>query len=71
MITEEIRDLIRIVVREEMAAQGWQTKDSGHRLCVVCEGSFPEAALNYSSGDPFCVNCQARCKPGLARDLLR
>ena len=26
--------------------------------CAGCEGQFPESALNYSSGDPFCANCQ-------------
>ena len=28
--------------------------------CAGCDGSFPERALNYSSGDPFCANCQER-----------
>lgn len=26
--------------------------------CAMCEGTFPEAALNYSSGDPACAPCQ-------------
>lgn len=28
--------------------------------CAYCEGQFPEDALNYSSGDPACANCQVR-----------
>ena len=26
--------------------------------CAWCEGTFPEPALNYSSGDPACKACQ-------------
>ena len=38
--------------------------------CAICEGTFPESALNYSSGDPTCAGCFTvfNPKPIIPRD---
>ena len=60
-ITEELRDAIRQVVREELEAE----RRAGPRTarCAWCRGEFPEDALDHSSGDPACASCQKAFNP--------
>ena len=55
-ITEELRNAIRQVVREELELERRAGPKMGR--CAFCGGEFPEDALNHSSGDPACAPCQ-------------
>ncbi len=59
--TPQQTDAIRQIVRDELE----KTSDRGPKMgrCAYCEGSFPESALNYRSGDPACAGCQATVAP--------
>ena len=60
-ITDEMRQAIREIVREELEALQGTGEEMGK--CAWCEGSFPICALNYSSGDPACVGCMETFDP--------
>lgn len=61
MSRADLEALVRRIVREEQAAQ--KDDETPTATCAFCEGSFPESALNYSSGDPACSACQAVHQP--------
>ena len=48
---------LRALIREEVL-KILAENEKGMGTCAFCWGSFPEYALNYSSGDPACMSCQ-------------
>ena len=70
---EELREIIRQVVREELKKAMPQLVreelEAERKLgpekaqCAWCGGEFPEDALDHSSGDPACAACQRTFNP--------
>ena len=61
MSRADLEDLVRRIVREQLDAR--KDDEPPTAACAYCEGTFPESALNWSSGDPACSACQAVHKP--------
>ena len=59
--TTQQQEQIRQIVRDELEKASDREPKMGR--CAYCEGSFPEHALNYRSGDPACAGCQATVAP--------
>ena len=65
MTRDDLKALIREVVLQILTEERENQEPTA--ACAWCEGTFPETALNFSSGDPACSACQAVRKPKRAK----